>query len=379
MKRLVKSLIRRLKRDPSISPLITITISKSALLHNLNEFKKLNPQNTIFPVLKSNAYGHGLVEVARIVESQSKLIIVDSYFEAETLRNNGIRTPLLIMGYVRSESISASSLPNILYTIGSLDSLYSIKSKVKIHLKIDTGMNRQGILPDELNSALEFIEKNKNIELEGICSHFADSDGQDPEFTRTQIKTWNNIIKEVRNKFQHILYTHLSNTYGHKFIDEIDTNSSRLGLGLYGLAEIAGLELKPALEMKTIISSVKKIKSGDIVGYNGTFKADKDMIIGIIPVGYYEGIDRRLSNRGVVKIKNKFCLITGRVSMNISAIDLSNVENIKPEEEVIVISSKKSDPNSIENIAKSITEIGGAIPYEIAVHIPAHLKRVVIE
>ena len=374
MKKLLKRLIRGLNHSTT-SPLITISLSRSALLHNLNEFKKLAPKGQIAPVLKSNAYGHGIDLIAQELEKEhSPFFIIDSYFEAENLRNEGIKTPLLIIGYVRPETINNSKLKNISYVITSLESLKSITEKTRIHLKIDTGMHRQGILLEEKVGAVAIIKNNPNIILEGICSHFADADNPDPTFTKKQISEWNILVKYFKEQFPTLKYWHISQSPGH-IHKGVEANMTRLGIGLYGLIDVAGLNLKPVLEMKTIITGIKKLKVGDCVGYGCTFIAQQEMIIATIPVGYYEGVDRRLSNKGVIKIGDEFCPIVGRVSMNITTIDISAIPNIKIGDEAIVFSANKQDKNSIENVSKACETIS----YEIALHIPGQLRRVLVD
>ncbi len=373
-------------------PLITIEISQNRLIHNLNQFAKLAPNNSIAPTLKSNAYGHGIIEVAKIIEEEivhnQKLkanipfFVVDSYFEAIALRAKGIKTPLLIIGYTRPETILTSSLRNISFTITDIQTLFAIKNTAKnilVHLKIDTGMHRQGILPEEIDRSLTIINENKKIILEGICSHLSDADGTRNEFTQSQIDLWNNSVDKIISQFSNIKYIHLSNTYGHSYSKSIKANVSRLGIGLYGLADGLSdtLHLKPVLEMKTIITSIKKLNKDESVGYNNTFKAENDMTIATIPVGYFEGVDRRLSNRGFVEIlpSKTPCPIIGRVSMNITSIDITSIPDVKVGSEVLVISNDPQSKCSIESIAK----LCDTITYESTVGIPGHLKRVVVE
>lgn len=380
------------KRRFPYTPLITLEISKSRLIHNINQFLTLAPEGRLAPTLKSNAYGHGIIEVAEIIEQEMKInkklkdsipfFVIDSYFEAIASRAKGIKTPLLIIGYTRPETILNSNLKNISFTITDIQTLLAIedsKKSICINLKIDTGMHRQGILPEEIDQAINIIKKNKNIVLDGICSHLSDSDGLDPTFTQSQINLWNNLVDKITSSFPDLKYIHLSNTFGHLYSKTIKANVSRLGIGLYGLAD--GLKnkinLQPILEMKTIITSIKKIKKGETVGYNNTFKADHDMTIATIPVGYYEGLDRRLSNFGFVEIlpSHTPCSIIGRVSMNITSIDITNIKDAKNGTEVLVISNNPQSKCSIENIAK----LCNTITYESVVKIPGQLKRVVVE
>ncbi len=376
MKNWLKILVRNVRAFDFHAPdsLIKINISRASLLHNLDEFKKAYPGKNIAPVLKSNAYGHGLLEVAQVIKDRVDFFIIDSYFEAQKLRADGITNPLLIMGYVRPECMNGARLKNVSYAITSLEMLQGITARVKIHLKIDTGMHRQGILPEELAEALGYIKNHQNIIPEGLCSHLADADGTHRQFTEKQIALWNGIVKKTTALFPSIKYTHLSNTFGHAFSDMILANTSRLGIGLYGLANMSELDLWPVLEMKTILTGIKKIKKGDAVGYNNTFVAEKAMIIATIPLGYHEGLDRNLSNKGFVKIKDIFCPIIGRISMNITTIDVSRVDNARVGDEVQVISTEKSDFNSIESLAK----ISSRITYEIPVRIPAEIRRMVV-
>ncbi len=376
----LKSAYRRVftHRD-HISPLVTIDIFSDALIYNFNQFRKITPHKNVVPTLKSNAYGHGISLIARELENERfPFFVVDSYFEAKMLRSDGIETPILIIGYSSLEMILKNKIKDISFTITSLDSLKelseAINKKINIHLKVDTGMHRQGLLLNEVEQAFNIIKNNSNIMLEGICSHLSDSDSNDDKFTLSQIEIWNNIVDRAKSTFPDIKYIHLSNTYGHRYSDRIKANTSRLGIGLYGLANIEGLDLKPVLEMKTIISGIKKINKGDTVGYNNTFTAPDDMTIATIPLGYYEGLDRRLSNKGYVKVNGKFCKIAGRVSMNITTIDVSNVGNIKIGDPVQVISNIPSDKNSIH----SISEISDTIPYEAIISLPERLRRVVI-
>lgn len=380
MKNLVRSLLK--SRYP-YSPVITITLNKEALRHNFNEFKKLSGRAAVAPVLKSNAYGHGLVPIAQMLVSENlPMIIVDSYFEALTLRNEGISTPILIIGYSPASTIISNKLKNVTFTITNIDTLRDLTlsnlKEATIHVKIDTGMNRQGITIDQIDEAMRLIKNNSSIQLEGILSHLADADNTDSSFTLKQIDKWNSCTKKFRDNFASINFFHLSASAGHFYNANIDANLSRLGLSLYGIKQGAlvetALDIRPVLEVKTIISGIKSIKKGDKVGYSTTFTAPKDMTIATIPMGYFEGIDRRLSNKGSVKIGSSFAPIIGRVSMNITTIDISNIPNVKVDDEVIVISCNAADPNSIEHIAK----LCDTIPYEILVHIPQHLLKVVV-
>jgi alanine racemase len=351
-------------------------------LNNLALFRKLAPQNNVAPVLKSNAYGHGLREVAHILRGEKNLpfIVVDSFFEAVALRSFGIRDKILIIGYSRPETILGNRLRDIIFTISSVETLRGIEdtdSVISIHLKIDTGMRRQGILPAEESIAVDLLSKNPLIRLCGIMSHFSNTSDINSTSLESQINVWKKTVEYFKSQFSNIKYFHISATDGHWIDHDLDANCSRLGLGLYGLGNMRGMALKPILEMKTLISGIKTLRRDETVGYDNTFKATRDMRIANIPAGYYEGIDRRLSNKGYIGVGdlNTPCPIIGRVSMNITTIDISHMNEVSIGTPVTVISSDPTAKNSINSIAK----LCGTIPYEIVVHIPTELKRVIVD
>lgn len=373
------ALLGILKKYPS---LISIYISKSALLHNYNVFTSHHPGIRVAPVLKSNAYGHGLNLVASVLQdTDAPFFVVDSLYEARLLKKHTIKKQILVIGYTHPEAIAEASSNNIVCTITSLAGLRTLcelkPKKLSIHLKIDTGMHRQGVLPTELEECMALIEAHSNLTLSGICTHFADADSSDTLNTEAQISTWNKVVEILQKKFPRITHVHIGGTAGFHFTQKATCTVLRVGLGMYGInpSPHQNLDLKPALAFHTIISGVKEIPAGAHVGYSYTYTADKPMRIATIPVGYYEGLDRRLSNCGSVLVLGIPCPIIGRVSMNITSIDVSHIPHCAPGTDVVVISSNPKDQNSIVQIAQNT----GTIPYEMFVHIPTQLKRVLME
>ncbi|KKT25296.1 MAG: Alanine racemase [Parcubacteria group bacterium GW2011_GWA2_43_9b] len=374
--------LRALKRSWSkYRPSVEVFISVDNLLHNLREYQRQYPQLSFAPVLKSNAYGHGLTIVAQILDKANiAFFVVDSLFEAMILRNEGIKSKILVVGYTSTVNIKNNKISEVAFTITSLEHLQAIVCAIdrikKFHLKIDTGMNRQGILSSQITEAIKIIQDSKNIELEGVCSHLADADNADESFTKSQVRQWQSIVKIFKDKFPDIKYYHLAASAGVFYADFPIGSAVRLGMGLYGLnvSPLARLDLRPVLRIQSIISSVKTISVGEFVGYGLTYKTDKTIKIATVPVGYFEGVDRRLSNKGFLKIGDYFCPIIGRVSMNITTIDVSAVPDVKLGDQVIVVSDGRTDINSVESMAK----LAQTIPYEILIHIPQHLRRTVV-
>lgn len=371
---------REIKKTLSIhKPLIEVFIFKNNLLHNLKQFKHSYPLLNFAPVLKSNAYGHGLEEVLHIIKNEKiKFVCVDSHFELRTAKKYAPKLKVLVIGFVRPESIFKTNNENASFALVSFDQLKEVAKKLKsikkFHLKIDTGMHRQGITENELQFAIDLIKSNSNIHLEGVFSHFADLENEKESFK--QIHLWNNSLKFVKRYFPKIQWTHLSATGGIKYQDKIDANIVRLGIGFYGVKDVGteNFNLKPALELRTIITGVKDLLPKEGVGYGFSFISKKFMKIATIPLGYFEGIDRRLSNLGKVKINGKFSDIIGKISMNITTIDITENKKATYGSEVVVISHLENDSNSVRNLSK----VASVIPYEILVHIPSYLKRIIV-
>ncbi len=399
----MRTFLRKLRAARFLyEPLIEVSVSRGRILRNLHAFQEAvpsvggggsadtAPSIAVAPVLKSNAYGHGLVPVARILDGERlPFLCVDSYAEALVLRNERIRTPLLVIGYTPPGNALSGRPGNTSFGITSIDELRALaasaRRKLKIHLKIDTGMHRQGVMPNEVNDSLTVIEKSRRLVLEGVYSHLADADTPDSADTARQIELWNDVVRHVKATVPGVRYFHLSATAGSAHAAKIDANVMRLGIGLYGFdpapagaregAGTGSLGLLPALSMKTRLTSLRTIAAGEKIGYHGTFTAPREMIVATVPAGYAEGVDRRLSNAGVFTVRGRACPIVGRVSMNITSIDVSDVPEPRIGDEVVVVSDDPSAPNSIAWMAKTC----GTIPYELLVHIPASLRRTVTE
>jgi alanine racemase len=361
-------------------PLVEVGISRKNLLHNLHTYQQNYPNLKFTPVLKSNAYGHGLAVIAELLDKEDiAFFMVDSFYEARTLRRAGIKSRIAIIGFVPAFEIAQSNLANIDYAIVDFEQLRELTQILtkprRVHLKIDTGMHRHGILPKDLGDAIALIHSNKNISVVGICSHFADADNPDPKNSLAQLEVWNAAAEKLTAAFPSIEYRHIAATKGVAFGGQAHTNVGRLGIGLYGFdtSPSGTTKLKPVLEMRSVISSIREVPPGDFVGYNATFIPEKPVRIATVPVGYFEGLDRALSNKGVEQVRGKECIIAGRVSMNMSSINVTEVPDAARGDVVTVISRNSIDTNSVEHMA----EIAGTTPYVILVHIPQHLKRIV--
>jgi alanine racemase len=346
----------------------TVELSSTAFRHNFKYFAKKHPEAKICPVLKSNAYGHGLIEIARICEKlKAPYLIVDSFYEAFEIKKAGIKTSCLIIGYTLPENYQHMSFNNVAVTILDIDTIHALgklNKRVKVHLKVDSGMHRQGVSLDELDEALELISQYKKLELEGVCTHFADADNANKTFTSKQVKDFKKAVKNIDVKWKHA-----SATAGAGIIFSKDFNMIRLGLGLYGDSPIEkdAKKLKPVMRLSSTLINIKNLQKGGCVSYGCTFTAKRNMKIGLIPIGYYEGVDRRLSNKGYVYYGNVKCKILGRVCMNLCVIDLSKIKGAR----------KGARIDFIKNNVREIADLCETISYVVWTKIAPTIRRVV--
>lgn len=368
------------------SVLNRVEIISANLINNFHILKKQGKNNNleIFPVLKANAYGHGLEECVKILESQNPTyFIVDSYYEALKIRKIS-NSPVLIIG--------PNSLDNIKYilkkrftltvtNIITLKKIVSEKKETKIHLSFNTGMNREGFVKNDISNVIKILKKNPKINCEGIFSHFADADGEFENYTELQEKNFSEILDFFNQNEIYPKWIHLGNSAGFLKTKNNRINAFRTGIALYGINPLPKNDkkydklknLKPALRLISTVTDLQELKLNDSVSYNCTFKAKGKTKIALLPIGYEEFFDRKLSNCGYVKYKDIFLPIVGRICMNLTLFDTKNLP-IKTGTEIIVISENPKDKNSIENIAKLVN----TIPYETLIRVNNTHRRFIV-
>jgi alanine racemase len=337
-----------------------IEISVSALQHNLNLFTNLTGQPAI-PVLKGNAYGHGIKQVAEALKnSQLPYLAVDGYFEALRIREVS-KQPVLVMGAIPPQNYARLSYDNFTFVVqnaASIKALGRTGKRIKVHLEANTGMNRYGASPDDVVSLAQLILSYPNLELEGAMSHLADSDGDDPATVDAAVERFDAAVDSLRSVGARPTLLHIAQSAGSLKARSKYANAFRLGVGMYGINPFphdhqlhARLgDLRPVLKLVSTITNIIELDTGDKVSYNYTFTTPKPMRIGVLPLGYYEGVNRAFSNAGVVKVGDVFTPIVGRICMNHTMI---NLEGIAAQEgdEVVVYSDSPGDQNSIDQLA----------------------------
>lgn len=368
-----------------------IEINQKALLHNLRQFKKRVGEGTkIMAVVKANAYGHGIREVARIVAPKTDWLGVNSLEEGIILRQMKIQLPILILGSILPSSIREAIKNDLSFVVFNFQTAKGVRreakklsQKAKVHLKVETGTNRLGVTGKELVQLAKFCSQQKEIFLEGIYTHYANiEDTLDPDFAQGQLQKFKEAVQSIENEEIEIPIKHTACSAAALLFESTYFDLIRLGIGLYGLwpsreTKISALEkeikieLKPALTWKTRIAQVKEIKKGETVGYGRTFTTNRKTKIAILPVGYWDGYDRKLSNQGRVLIRGKTAPVVGRVCMNMMMVDITDIPKVKMEDEVVLLGKQGREEIAVEELAQKI----GTINYEVVTRINPLLPR----
>lgn len=354
----IDALLRSLEKEYATHN--RLEVSQAAIVHNLRLFQRLAGKPAI-PVLKGNAYGHGIEVVAKALKDQSvPYIAVDGYFEALRIRRVSAQ-PVLVMGAVLPQNYARLDYDNFAFVVhdaAAIDALGKTGKHVKVHLECNTGMNRYGASPQNVATLTKQILTYKNLELEGVMSHLADSDGDDPVTVDDAVAVFDTCVEEILRVGARPTLFHIAQSAGSIKAVSKYANAFRLGVGLYGSNPFPATHalhnalsgLRPAMRLVSTITKVIDLKKGDKVSYNYTFTAPKAMRIGVLPLGYYEAIPRELSNTGVVKIGKSYAPIVGRVCMNHTMIQLDGVD-AQVGDEVVVYSNNYSDKNTIDAVA----------------------------
>jgi alanine racemase len=377
-------------------PLSWIHIDLKALEHNWQQLTKLATSNMshsagIMPVIKADAYGHGMVSVAKVLNDHScRFLGVSNVQEGQALREAGFKQKILIFESTLPTDAVTIIEHDLVPTVCNLDLAHRLNEvakglnlEVPIHIKVDTGMGRLGVAEDEaLNFVKDIREHCKNLKLEGIYTHFPLAD-TDQNFTFAQMRRFRDIVFSLENNFFNFTYVHAGNSMGLGNYKSDLFNLARPGLMLYGLYPLAELKtkihLKPVMSVKSRIIFVKTIKKGQGVSYGHTFKAKEETTIAVLPIGYSNGYLRSLSNQAFVLIHGMRCPVVGRVTMDQIIVDISAValSGKLPHigEEAVIIGHQKDQSISCDEVAAW----AGTISYEIVCSLGSRLPRVYSE
>jgi alanine racemase len=329
-----------------------IELDFGALKQNIAQFKSWLPAQTgIAAVVKSNAYGHGLVEIGQLLERSDGIaaLCVINVSEAIQLRKADITKRIWVIGYLDQpyEAIVEHRLEVIVYDYATVNQLNQtgaqLHCKIKVHVKFDTGMNRLGTKPEELDLFILYIQKLPWIEITAIFTHFAQSYNESVTHEQEEI---------LQQAFSYGYPVHGSNSHG-LLSAKYTYDFARVGIGLYGYLARAPQtmqeQLKPILSLKTKILQIKKINTGDFVGYERLFQAPDPMTIAILAIGYYEGVDPLLAAQGQVLIAGRFARIIGRICMNLMIVDISEIPDCIAGQEVTILGKEGNRQISVHD------------------------------
>ena len=369
-----------------------VTVNLDAIVSNMRHMKaNLAEQTKVMGVIKTDGYGHGAVPIARQLENLDFVFgyAVATPEEAGLLRRAGIKKPILILGYTFPycyEKLVEEQIRPAVFRYDALSALGETAARMgktlPVHIKVDTGMNRIGIHPDE--TGLAFVQKaleTPGITVEGIFTHFARADETDKTAAKQQLVKFQNFCKEIQEKLGvRIPIQHCSNSAGIVEMRDANMDMVRAGITLYGLwpsDEVRQdiVELTPALSWYTHISYIKEVEPGNAVSYGGTYTVEKPMRIATIPVGYGDGYPRGLSNKGYVLINGKGAPILGRVCMDQFMVDVTQIPEAKEGALVTLIGRDGEEQITMEELG----DLSGRFNYELACDIGKRIPRVYLE
>lgn len=370
-----------------------IEISKENLLHNFNLIRSyISSEAKIICVIKANAYGHGQNEVAQILENHADYFQVDDAQELRLLREVS-QKQTLVLGFVAKDEIEGVLMDDGILAVYDLLQVREINNIAKtldkiaiVHVKIDACLGRQGVLLSEVKNFAQEIKKFGNVQVDGIYSHFANiEDTADFSHAQKQIDAYKEALEVFAAAGFKNVKSHISSTAGTLVYEKNQGNSSliRLGIGLYGMwpsedlknkFEKEDFKLKPVMRWVTHVAQVKTLPADYSIGYGLTYITPKEMKVAVIPQGYSDGFDRGFSNVGEVLIGGTRCAVLGRVAMNMFVVDVSHLQNVVAEDEVVLLGRQDSQEITAQELAEKISTIN----YEITTRVSSLLNKVVL-
>ncbi|MCD6257146.1 alanine racemase [Candidatus Aerophobetes bacterium] len=348
-----------------------LEVNLDAVAANVRVLKKLVGNKTrIMAVVKANAYGHGAVEVSRVVlENGATHLAVATLEEAVELREKAqIKAPILVLGVSIQDDLEAFIHYNLTIAIGDLEIAKQLshlakkyEKKAKIHINIDTGMARLGIVAREAKDKIKKIVSLPGIYVEGIFTHFSSACEEDKTPTYLQFKKYREIIDKLEKEGIYIPIHHVADSATLLDLPSMHLDMVRPGIAIYGAYPSESIknkaELEPVSQLKTRIISLRKIPAGSKVGYGGTYRTKRETTVATIPIGYADGYSRKMSNRGEVIIKGKRAPVIGRICMDHCMIDVTDIPGVKLGDEVVMWGKQGTEYITLSEIAKKAETI----------------------
>ncbi|PKK83695.1 MAG: alanine racemase [candidate division Zixibacteria bacterium HGW-Zixibacteria-1] len=372
-----------------------IELDSKALRKNIATIRRLSGKRKIAVAVKANAYGHGLKEIISLLEAEDvEYIAVHSLDEAAASRAFGWKRHILVVGYIALSDLEAVvdlNLEPTVYNAETINRLGRLAKRVEktidIHLKVETGTNRQGVEESRLPGIIEIIKKHPGLNLKGVSTHFANiEDTTNHEYANNQLKQFNRLVSAIRAHGLKPVYRHTACSAALLLFDDTKFELVRPGIAFYGLwpsketylsYRLQGGSnniLSPILTWKTRIIQIKEVPSDAFIGYGCTYRTTSKTRLAILPIGYYEGYDRSLSNLAYVLIKGKRAPVRGRICMNLAMVDITDIKGVRLEDEVVLLGSDQKEKVTADQIA----DWAKTVNYEIISRINGNIPRLII-
>jgi alanine racemase len=359
-------------------------IDLDAIAFNVRAFKRhVGERVKLIAVVKANAYGHGAVPVAEsALAAGAEMVAVHRMIEGVELRKAGIRAPILILGYTPpggAELVATWQLTPSLMTMEFAQALSAraaaLGLNIPVHIKVDSGMSRYGLMPEEVIEFLHSIRYLPGIYLEGLFTHFASADWVDQSYTRQQLTVFNDVRTATRQAGFDFPIFHAANSAAMLKLPEAHFDAVRLGIAMYGLDPsnewLPPFEIRPALALKSLVSRVRLLPAGAGVSYGRTYTTTQPTLAALVPVGYGDGFHRILSNRGSVLIRGRRAPILGRVCMDQFVVDVSDIPETEQDDEVVLIGRQGETRIRAEEVAT----LAGTLNYEATTSLLPRVAR----
>lgn len=373
--------------------LVWVELEAEAPEHNLRELRRNADNGVLFcAVVKSNAYGHGVSQMVELLPS-ADWFAVNSLEEGRELRGLGVKKPVLVLGHVPLNQLHEALEADLRLTVYNRETIDELKwsamrgNPARVHLKVETGTGRQGVLPEDVPDFVKLIQSAGGVMLEGVATHFANiEDTLNHEYSEQQLRTFQRALDTVKHMGEDPLVVHTACTAAGILFPATHFTMLREGIGVYGLwpsretylsarmACGALPRLRPVLTWKTRVAQVKTLPEGSYVGYGCTYRTTRRTRIAVLPVGYADGYDRALGNAAYVLINEKRAPVVGRVCMNLTMVDVTDIPEVKLENEVVLLGEWGREVITAETMASW----AGTINYEIVTRINPLLERRVV-
>lgn len=389
-----------------------VEVDLDSIARNFTQLQEIVSPARLMPVVKSNAYGHGLLPVARtVVECGAGFLAVAAVDEAVALREAGVSSEIIVISPMRAEQAALAIRHDIVVAVFDVETAAAMGAiaaqagrRLRVHAKVDTGLGRLSVLPGEAVSFIQALHRLPGVELEGVYSHLADAEGIDQSMTLKQYANFERVLDDLQRSGIEVRFRHIAGSAAGMLMPELRYDLVRAGIALYGLwpseetrllmiaaahhlpkvlhdaevqargVKLLASMLRPALQFKTCVAQVKEVPAGWSVGYGCTYRTRRSTRVAVLPLGYADGYDRHLSNKGQVLVRGRRAPIIGRVCMNVTMVDVTDIPEAARDDEVVLIGMQGEEEISAEEVAAAI----GTINYEVVTRIRWDLPRVYV-